>query len=246
MALTWRGRRQLMYYIVGGIAAALVAYFAYQALFSVDASCRNGVQDEGEQRIDCGGVCALVCKEDVRPAVVLWARSFEQADGEYTAAAYIQNNNPGAGARKAGYTFQLFDEKNELVVEQRGTINIPPSPIVPILHTGIDTGTRDATRTLFAFTDDLRWERATEEVPTLRIQNQRFADGKLSGTLKNESRQNVRAQVTAVLFDGAGIARAASKTTLSVPARGEEYVIFTFSPVPPGVTRAELTVLPPF
>lgn len=246
MALTWRGRRQLIYYAAGSVAAVVAAYFLYQALFSVEASCRNGVLDQGEQRTDCGGVCSLVCREDVRPPIVQWARTFKQTAGEYTAAAYIQNNNPGVGARDVGYSFQLFDENNQLVVEQRGNIDIPPAPIVPIVHTGIPTGTRDAARVLFAFTNEPEWHYAREEVPQLRIQNQRFEDGTVSGTLRNESRRDARAQVTAVLFDSSGIARTASKTTLTVPARGEEYVVFTFSPVPVGVTRAELTVLPPF
>lgn len=248
MALTWRGQRQILYYSVFGVIALGLLFVLYQTFFSIEASCRNGQEDPGEYGVDCGGVCALICPGDARAPVVLWARTFKVSQGTYTAAAYIQNNNVGAGARGVSYTFQLFDENNELVVERRGKTDIPPTHIAPILETGIQTGTRDAVRALFAFTGEPVWERATKELPDLKIKNQKLEQGggRLTATLVNESRTTARVQVVAVLFNNAGAALAASKSAVTVGPRGDEFIVFTFSPAPPGVTRAEITVLPPF
>src|SRR3990167_18523 len=77
-----------------------------------------------------------------RAPIIVWARAFESAPQTYTAAAYIQNNNPGAGARQVSYSFQLFDADNALVVERGGTVDLPPVPTIPIIETGINVGYR--------------------------------------------------------------------------------------------------------
>lgn len=234
-----------MYYAVGGVVGLLMLAWGYTAFFSVEAGCRNGILDENEKGVDCGGACALICKSDARAPVVRWARSFAAQEGAYTAAAYVQNNNVGAGARRVGYTFQLFDADNVLVVEKRGAADIPPLPLVPVIEPNIAVGTREVARTLFAFTEEPQWERVGEPLPELKVSDQKLEGGRLTATLNNGARRAAEARVVAVLFDDAGAALGASISRVMVPARGEEFVVFTWSPAPRGVARAELIVLPP-
>jgi len=244
MALTWSGRRKALYTSVGGVLAFMVLIFVYTSLFTAPPLCTDGKQNGTEQGIDCGGGCSLVCEGVARPPVVLWARSFEQAPQTYTAAAYIQNNNVGSGARQVVYTFQLYDSENKLVVDRTGSVDLPPVSVIPVIEPGINVGNRVVSRTLFSFSSQPAWVR-TGALPKLSVSEQQLAsDGsRLSATIANDGFVDARTTVAAVLFDNDGVARAASKSTVVVPARGTLPVVFTWSPTP-GVVRAEISVLP--
>lgn len=249
MALTWAARRQTLYYVVFSLIGVFVVVVGYQIYFSGAPTCQDGVQNGIERGVDCGGACILICKQDAKDPVVLWSRAFKTSPGQYTVAAYVQNNNIGAGARRVGYTFQLFDEDNILVAQKDGTMDLPPTQGTPILETNINTGTRDVARTHFAFTNEISWQKVTAQPPQLRTTEQRLTvDGsRLSATLLNESLQDApRVGVVAVLYDRAGVALAASRSTMSVAPKSSEFIVFTWQPPPAGVFKAEISILPPF
>lgn len=234
-----------MYTSVGGILAFMVLIVVYQTLFTAPPLCTDGKQNGDEHGVDCGGSCALVCQDEARAPVVSWARAFETAPQTYTAAAYIQNNNLGAGARRVGYTFQLFDADNKLVVARDGVADLPPVPTVPILETGINIGNRTVARALFSFSSDPVWQRAGA-LPKLAMSGQTLAAdaSRLEATISNDSFSDVRASAIAVLFDADGVARAASKSTVTVPARSSTPIVFTWGQPAQGIVRAEITLLP--
>lgn len=223
----------------------MVLIVVYQTLFSAPPLCTDGKQNGDEHGVDCGGSCSVLCKGEARAPVVLWARAFETAPQAYTAAAYIQNNNLDAGARRVGYSFQLFDADNKLVVDRAGVADLPPVSVVPIVEPGINVGNRTVARALFSFSTEPVWVKAGV-LPKLAVSNQKLvADAsRLEASVSNDSFNDVRATVAAVLFDGDGVARAASKSTVSVPARSSIPVVFTWGEPAQGVVRAEITVLP--
>ncbi|MDZ4226267.1 MAG: LpqB family beta-propeller domain-containing protein, partial [Patescibacteria group bacterium] len=201
--------------------------------------------------IDCGGSCANLCEEDARMPNILWARAFETAPQTYTAVAYIENRNQGAGARQVPYSFQLYDDKNELVVEREGVVDLPPITAVPVILPNIDIGNRSVARTLFKFTAEPTWERVrVEALPQVRItQQQLTGDGtRLSAVIVNDGFTDIRnLQVAGVVFDSQGIVRAASLTTIpQISAKASQPAVFTWSKEVANVARAEITVLPSF
>ncbi|HEV8666356.1 MAG TPA: hypothetical protein VN665_00715, partial [Candidatus Paceibacterota bacterium] len=99
MALSWSGRRQLMYYGVGLVILAVLFYVVWASFFNAAPTCFDNKQDGTELGVDCGGSCSLLCQDTARQPTVQWARPFQTGAGIYTAAAYIQNNNVGAGAK---------------------------------------------------------------------------------------------------------------------------------------------------
>jgi hypothetical protein len=161
----------------------------------------------------------------------------------------VQNPNVGAAARNVAYSFQLFDEKNALVVERIGTINIPPVQTVPFIDPNINVGNRTVARAIFAFSQEPVWQRVGA-LPTLRVGNQYLSEdgSQLSATISNESITNAdKVTVAAVLFDRSGTARAASRSLISrVPRKGSQNVVFTWPGGVKGIVRAEITVLPSF
>lgn len=247
LKLTWSGRRQLLYYAVAAVVLAVALWSGYQTFFTAAPTCQDSIQNEGERGVDCGGPCSLVCTQDTKPLVVLWSRAFPSTPGTYTAAAYVQSNNLSAGTKGVHYSFQLFDDQNSLVVERDGVVDIPPVEVMPIIETGINVGTRTVSRALFALGSTPVWH--STSVQALSVSNESLAqDGsRLSATITNNTLYAAaKVTVAAVLFDASGTARAASKSTVSVPAKGSQPVVFTWAGGISGITRAEITVLPPF
>jgi hypothetical protein len=253
MALSWSARRQFLYYIVAIIILAILAVFVWLTFFNKSPNCFDGVLNGSEVGIDCGGSCALVCKDLAKDPTVLWSRAFPTGASSYTIAAYLQNNNVSAGAKSVPYSFQLFDDKNSLVKEQRGTVDIPPIHNVPIVVPNVNVGNRTVSKVLFGFANEPVgvWNKVnTAKLPVLRVAEQSHADdwSRLSSTITNDSISEAKkVTVVAVLFDADNVARAASKSVISsIPGHSSQTVTFTWPFGVVGVVRGEVTIVPNF
>jgi hypothetical protein len=243
-------RRKSLYTSVAGVLALVVLVFLYQTFLTAAPTCFDGVQNGNETGIDCGGSCSLVCANTAHAPVVLWSRIFQTSPTTYTAAAYIENDNPGAGAKRVGYSFQLFDADNQLIIERDGTVDLPPVQTIPIIDVNIPVTNRTPARVLFGFSNLPTWYKVQSAVvPKLSVSNQNLAAdaSKLEATLTNGSFIDAHNVVVgAVLFDASGTARAASRSILSVGKNSSVPVVFTFPGGVSNIVRAEITVLPPF
>jgi len=259
MALSWGERRKYTYVAVGIFILLLLAWGAYATFFSTQPTCFDAKQDGNEQGIDCGGSCSLICPNQATQPTVAWARTFLTATSSagtgqintYTAAAYIQNTNVGAGAHNVAYSFELFDANNDLVVEKDGVTDLPPLATIPIVEPNISAGQRTVTHALFAFSSLPSWVKVPQDaIPPVEVTNQALSpDGsRLSLTLQNNTVKDAsNLTVVGVLFDANGAALAASKSLVaSLPHKSSQDVVFTWPLGTPGVVRAEITVLPSF
>ncbi|MDE1925236.1 MAG: hypothetical protein KGH79_03585 [Patescibacteria group bacterium] len=253
MALSWSGRRQILYTSVGAVIVFILLMVIYEAFFTAAPSCFDNKQDGTETGVDCGGSCSLVCPDAAKDPVVLWARAFDTGGNYYTAAAYVENSNLGAGAKQVKYSFQLFDAANSLVIERDGVADIPPVQTVPVIEPNINAGNRVVTHALFAFTDDpstIAWRTIpASQVPVLQVTQQNLStDGsRLSATITNNTLTDAKnVTVAAVLFDANGVARAASKSLIDVPRQSSAPVVFTWPGGVANIVKAEITVLPSF
>jgi hypothetical protein len=253
MAMTWSGRRQVLYSGVGAIIALVLLVVVYEIFFTAPPICFDGKQNGGETGVDCGGTCSRICTTVARPPVVQWARAFQTSPQTYSAVAYVQNNNVGAGARKVAYLFQLFDDKNILVVARTGTVDLPPTQTAPIIESNINVGNRVVARTLFAFTDDppAVWDKIPPGAyPQIRHSSPAPNDdySKLSTTLTNDTVASIKnVAVVAILYDSNGIALATSKSVVPLlAAKSQERVVFTWLQGVPGAVKSEIIVLPSF
>lgn len=253
--LSWRARRKYMYLSAVAVLCFAALVFIWSTFFMTQSTCFDNQKNGNEFGVDCGGSCALVCQVTAREPVVLWARAFQNREGSYTAAAYIQNNNRGAGAKEVGYMFRLFDADNSLIVERRGTTTIPPLQTVPIVESNIIVGNRAVVRTQLIFTSVPVWTFvAPEKVYPLTITKQVLTPGesRLSAFINNDTVADAKhVTVVAVLFDAEGVARAASKSFVDViPNKSSQQVIFTWPEeaalANANIARGEITILQSF
>jgi hypothetical protein len=219
-------------------------------------TCFDGVQNQDERGVDCGGVCDLVCREDARPLAVEWQRALAVTDDVYNAVAYLENTNVAAAAQNVPYTFLIYDRNNILIAERSGVAMVPPNQRIAVLEPGIVVGTRMPALVDFRLDDDPTWVRsqdrfAQQNIITSSINWEREnTTPTLRADLMNTANfdlHNIRA--VAIAYDTNGNAFAASQTLIDAIDQGtRQRVSFTWPrPFTRSIVRTEIvTHIDPF
>ncbi len=208
-------------------------------------TCFDGVQNQGEVRVDRGGPCTLLAPSEVDRPAILWSRSFEVVPGVYNAVAYIDNPNFDAGVRDVPYTFKLFDQSNILVAERQGRAYLVPNAITPVFEGAIQTGERRVARTFFEFLDEPQWERVGRPVSGIAVEERVLTGAgttpRIDATITNSSFTDISdITVVATLFNAENIAIGSSETFISLlPRQSSEDIVFTW---PQGFTETVTSI----
>ncbi len=241
---------------LGGVIlffAILIGLPLVHYVFSIQPTCFDGIQNQGETAVDEGGPCLKLDPNQLSPSATLWARAFEVRTGNYTAIAYIVNPNANAAVAQVHYTFGLYDSDNVLVAQRSGTTFLMPGGITPVLEAGIDTGNRVAVHTYFQITDTtLDWERMGNPASVIVVTNRQVSDTdttpRITATVQNTSYAPLTdVHFVAVVFDPSGNAIAGSGTAIaSLDPNTPQQITFTW-PQPFGATvgRVDITALLP-
>ncbi|HUX35987.1 MAG TPA: hypothetical protein VMV71_03055 [Candidatus Paceibacterota bacterium] len=87
-----------------------IFYWLYSPLLKPASSCSNGVQDTGEQGIDCGGVCPNACATSQLAAIIAGQPMvFHPTPSSISVMVQIQNPNQTFSASRFYYKFTLLD-----------------------------------------------------------------------------------------------------------------------------------------
>ncbi|MDO8619729.1 MAG: hypothetical protein Q7R64_00055 [bacterium] len=230
--LSWAQQRK--FFFISGILLFFLAVFAVYGYVSFHSApdCGNNAKDGNERGVDCGGSCTRVCRADVVPPIIHFARALEVDEGVWGAVAYVENKNAGAGARNAPYVFKLYDEENLLLYERHGTTYIPPRKIFAVFEGKMLSGVRTPTRATFEFTAEPLFFRIQE--PELSVSTKDFLTDENGSSLRavitNTSRVPVEGiDATALLFGADGNVSGASATTVKVlPGGASATLTFTW------------------
>ena len=241
--MRWAVKRQFLIALGIIISIALVLGGTWFAFFYHAPTCNDGMQNQDELGIDCGGVCKKLC---TAPRVsALWARAVEVAPGVYHAVALVRNPESDAGTNSLPYTFSLYDADNILVAERSGTMYLYPGEIAPLFEANIVTGNRVPARAFVQFGQAL-WEKMGRAQTPIEIVSQSLDQTalRLTAHIQNTTVYPVaHAVITALLYDADGNLVNASQTTVdTLPARGEEDIAFTWQePFTKPVARFDIT-----
>jgi hypothetical protein len=207
--MSWGTRRRNNIIFAVAIILIVPSVIGFFVLIYEKPSCFDGKRNQDEKGIDCGGSCVLLCKEDSLPLVVLWERFFKVGDGNYNAAAYIENRNSNAGVKNVNYVFSFFNQEGVKIAEKRGQTRVFPQTIKPILISGVLTGKQVPTRVDFEFLENPIFEKEDPVLPLLITKNSKyFVDSSSAGgprvtaTIQNISLEEVNdVDVVVLLFD---------------------------------------------
>ncbi len=232
--ISWSSRRKFVY--VGGGLIVIIFALALPTFFVVykAPSCGDGILNQGETGIDCGGPCVILCQAEALDPTIHWQRSFKVKDGVYNAVAYIENPNLNSGAFNASYLFKLYDKDNLLIYERRGQTFMPPGKFFAIFESNILTGDRKPARTFFEFLSPLVWRRGIfPEAPIIFSEKNISVSGapsRVTATLENRNLYPIyNIEVVVVVYDLMNNAIASSRTVVdSVDKTSSEKLVFTW------------------
>lgn len=117
------------------IVCVILLIFYFQ---KPNPTCFDGIKNQNEEEIDCGGPCISCELVNIKPLEVLWTKVISNKDGFYDLAAEIRNPNQNYGSGKFEYKFRLYDYNDNLIDEFSGNDFIMPNQKKYIVETRIE------------------------------------------------------------------------------------------------------------
>lgn len=235
--MSWAQRRKATY-ILGILFIFFVIFIIF--VFNVTnraPTCNDGIQNQGETGIDCGGPCTILCRAEYNDPVVIWGPRWAkvQSSGLYNFLTYIQNPNVGAGAFNVPYTFSVYDAQNVLLYQKKDRMYVPPNNNFVFYDDNINLHDKIPFRANFVFTGGgLVWQKMISMESDLTAVSKTLINEdtkpKLNATIRNSSLKSINnIEVVAILYDEDNNAVAFSRTKIdSIAGDSTEDIVFTW------------------
>ena len=260
--MSWATRRRfIILCIVGAVGIAFLATVAIATLYETP-SCTDGVQNQGETGVDCGGECAYLCVESLQPPAVLFTKAIRNDAGRIDIIAMVENRNVNAAAKDVPYSITLYGADQSLIKEASGTLELPPGTTVPVYIPGIVPASgfssgdpSDGVVHAFLMLDSsaINWfsmNTNTRNVPTVSTITQGGPPDtpRIDAVIINPNIVGLNAVEVIVFIHGTdGDIIAASQTLVrTIPAQGQTTATFTWdTPFPDQPTSVEVLPIIP-
>lgn len=235
LMLSWSARRKFVYiFVLIIIISAPTGFYIYKKS-QKPPSCFDGIQNQNERGVDCGGICKIACFNHVKQNPdIQWTRAYYVAPGVYNLVSYIQNPNVDYISQPAKYIFKVYDEKNVLIGTREGVAGIPTSKIFPIFEATIETDQAIPKIVTFEFIEPVTWIEYFGNKPELEVVEQRLSRSdtspKLDVKIKNKTLNTYKnVEVIAIIYNEEGNGVLASRTYIDkIGDKGETNIVFTW------------------
>ncbi|MFC1638420.1 hypothetical protein ACFL2R_03270, partial [Patescibacteria group bacterium] len=153
--------------------------------------CFDGIKNQNEEKVDCGGVCEVCAKEIVAEDVEILSKdAVYGGEGLYDVLIKIKNPNSKYGSGDLKYVIYLRDSDGNNIAERSGSGYILPRETKYILETNLESSINPSQ--IYIELEENNWkETEVFEEPELNIYNKRYSseNGKsvVTGLLRNES-----------------------------------------------------------
>jgi len=194
-------------------------------------SCSDGIQNQGEAGVDCGGPCPPCSWQLQKDLEVIFAQAIKTENNYLDLVAKIKNPNQNFGAKSFSYLFNLYDQKDELVFSKQGKSYILPQETRYIIEQKV-LADSEISRAELKITN-INWQKLVDyREPELLIRNSSFEQlensSRVSGTLENRSNYDFdKIDIYAILFTREskilGVGKMEIRTVLSKKNRYFEF-----------------------
>ncbi|MFA4817642.1 MAG: hypothetical protein WC608_02825 [Parcubacteria group bacterium] len=194
-------------------------------------NCFDGKQNQNEEGLDCGGVCAKKCPVTAKENLIVRQTGFVESGiaDSYDVYAEVANPNSLVGSDKFSYKFSMKNAAGEVMAEPSGTSFILPADKKYIVETNI--ATKETPASVEMIVSDPRWVETndTYEKPELKIVSKNYNEitsgvgfGEAIGLLKNESPFDFNSvKLRILLKDEGGKVIAINSTQMNTVNAGE-------------------------
>ncbi|MCX6761488.1 MAG: hypothetical protein NTY33_01395 [Candidatus Moranbacteria bacterium] len=210
---------------------SLVFWFLY-SVFKPKATCTDGLKNQNEEGVDCGGVCAVKCQKiEVKDLTTGETGVVESiVAGEYDFYGVVTNPNSVYGSKSFTYAIKFKDENGTILNEKQGTGFILPGEKKYIIENNIKLD-KLPTSIDFSVTDPA-WVELDElyEKPDLKVVSKNYAEtgsgvgfSQASGLLQNRSPFDFALiKIKVILRDADGKIIALNATEMRTVKSGED------------------------
>lgn len=242
--MEYRTAKQLVY---GAIYLAIflwIAFWFYFLLVRPAPSCFDKKQNQNEEGIDCGGVCAQFClPENLGPVSVVDEVSvFYPTPQKATILTRIKNPNASHGAL-VSYLVTLYDSQNQPFMSVPQEAVLYPSQVRYVIVPSVDLAEISSSiARVELYFQKVDWRPAEFfSQPQVAVRDQEvFREGnfvQIKGNITNDDLVDVpEATAVAVFFNQFRIPIGAAKTDLSQLVSGETREFTIVHPMLPGLT----------
>ena len=206
-------KRQLTFIVVFVITLFALAVAA-QWFAAPEPTCFDGIRNQGEEQIDCGGPLCQACKVGILGDIQILSQRAFFVGGAYDAIAQVRNPNPRHGSNTVAYAFVFYDDNKTVLAERAGETFLLAGQTRSIVESNI-TVPREAASVNFSVNRVGMWEEQNETLaasalPIFSERYERAAPGeigyaKVTGTVENKTEYTFRhVAIHVMLVDGDG------------------------------------------
>lgn len=250
--MEYRRRKQINILFIIFLFIGLSGTGVYFRYIKQKPTCFDGIQNQGEQGVDCGGFCVSCEKLTISAIKALSVNFIKLDDGKYDLAAKIINPNPNFGLADFKYSFKIYSEEG-LIKEQRGESFILPAEEKYLIEAGLIVG--DEIKRVDLVIDEAKnenWKKFLKEFfpSDIYISDKQFRylenqpnTAEASGIIKNSSGFDFETiKISVVLFDENKKIIGANKTEVKTVLAGEDryFSALWFSPISGEVKSIEM------
>ncbi|MFA6974181.1 MAG: FxLYD domain-containing protein [Parcubacteria group bacterium] len=218
----------------------LLVIYGFYSKFKPQPSCFDGKQNQNEQGVDCGGVCAQKCAIVAEKNLVVEQASFVASGvgNNFDLFAVVTNPNQTLGSSKFNYQFTVKNAAGETMGTQSGSSFILPGETKYVVESNLSL--RDVPVKVELSITNPEWVEANEfyEKPQLKVVNKNYAPisngvgfSEATGLLKNESSLSFATiKVEIILKNAQGEVVALNSTQMNTVQTGENRDFRVFWP----------------
>lgn len=207
------------------ILIVVVVGFGIYFLVKPSPTCFDGIQNQGETGIDCGGPKCGPC-EEAEELVVISADFIPTFPSDFDLVAKIRNPNPDWGIETMDYKFNIYGSDNELIGYKTGKTYVLPQETKYIIEqrmtTEIDPFKADIELSNIIWQELKDFEEIEIGIKDKRHEITEQGFNKVSGNIENKSSYDlVKIEINGLLFDENDKLIAVGKTETRAILTGE-------------------------
>jgi hypothetical protein len=228
--------------VVYGAAFLLILFFVgflvWAKNFHTAPTCFDKKQNQNEEGVDCGGVCARVCTQNAKQIEQAGSVFYGFPDQEHLELmAKVQNPNSALAARSFSYVFRLYKEDGTYA-DIGGTASLYADDVsyVTEIRKKSEYGGFVPSQAAFLIGENVVWEKAEYfKKPQVAVRDKQVAllpgGIEVAGHIANEGTIGIPSVVLSAVFYGTlGQVVGVSRSELNEIAAGEVRAFSLFHP----------------
>ena len=240
-----RGIKYVLYGFLFLFVLSFIIAAVYLLFFKAKINCEDGILNQGEEKVDCGGPC-IACEIKDFELIKSKVEIISISETKSTLVATITNVNRNYGATGVNYSLSLINLVGDRLNLIEGETALPPETTRYIIEPGLSINSLDISRIEFEVEKSpslLSKEDWVRHEVTIKQAKPVFSEGtmKIEGIVANSTGNDINTlKLSALVRDSQGRLVSAAITVVDklLAFKGKGFVIFV--PISSNISADEL------